>query len=108
MRAEGSGGLVAPPSTLHPQPSTWQQFAAHAAGWGISLAPAQVAAFQQYLALLADWNRRFNLTRITAPEEIVAKHFLDSLACATVWDFRASQTLIDVGTGAGFPGLPLK
>lgn len=86
----------------------WREFARCAAAWGVRLTPAQIAQFQRYLDDLCAWNQRFNLTRITAPEEIVVKHFLDSLSCATVVDLAETNTLIDVGSGAGFPGLPLK
>ena len=77
--------------------------------FGLSLSEAQLHMFERYGQELIAWNRRVNLTRITAPEEIAVKHFLDSLS---VWlalpkDFP-SLSLIDVGSGAGFPGLPLK
>lgn len=93
-----------------PEPAAagWERFAAAAERWRVPLAPRQLDAFRHYLRELAAWNRRFNLTRITAPEEILAKHFLDSLSCALVADFSGGGRLIDVGTGAGFPGLPLK
>jgi 16S rRNA (guanine527-N7)-methyltransferase len=55
-----------------------------------------------------DWNQRLNLTAITDPAVIPIRHFLDSLTCAIVTGDLSGQSLIDVGTGAGFPGLPLK
>ncbi len=71
---------------------------------GLSLAPAQVEALGLLAAELADWNTRVNLTAITAPDEVVDKHLLDSLA---VLPFLKGLQVADVGTGAGFPGLPL-
>lgn len=65
----------------------------------------QLNQFQRYYALLLDWNARMNLTAITAPEEVASKHFADSLTAASLLPKGAS--VIDVGTGAGFPGLPL-
>jgi 16S rRNA (guanine527-N7)-methyltransferase len=58
--------------------------------------------------LLLEWNRRFNLTAIEEPDAVIDKHFLDSLSCATVLDLTPVGRLVDVGTGAGFPGLVLK
>jgi 16S rRNA (guanine527-N7)-methyltransferase len=75
---------------------------------GLELTPAQVSAFQLYADELRDWNERFNLTAITQPQEIQVKHFLDSLTVLRVLKPMAGLRVIDVGTGAGFPGLPLK
>jgi len=69
------------------------------------LSAEQLAMFETYYAMLADWNTRVNLTAITEPEDVAKKHFLDSLAAAPYLKLGAS--LVDVGTGAGFPGLPL-
>jgi 16S rRNA (guanine527-N7)-methyltransferase len=78
---------------------------------GLELSPEQLTQFARYRELLLDWNQRINLTAITDPQEVLAKHFLDSLACL----FAIPQTerekplkLLDVGSGAGFPGLPLQ
>jgi len=71
---------------------------------GLSLAPAQLAALGTLVAELADWNTRMNLTAITDPAEVVDKHLLDSLA---VLPFLKGHSVADVGSGAGFPGLPL-
>ena len=78
------------------------------AEFSITLNENQVAQFTHYQALLIEWNQRLNLTRIIEPDDIVVRHFLDSLTCATVTGDLTSASLIDVGTGAGFPGLPLK
>ncbi len=72
------------------------------------LTPAQQAAFDRYLQELLAWNRRFNLTAIREPEQIVVKHFLDSLSVLTVTGCLDGKRVVDVGTGAGFPGLALK
>lgn len=58
--------------------------------------------------LLCEWNEFMNLTGITDYEEVVIKHFVDSLAVNCVYEFRNTDKVLDVGTGAGFPGLPLK
>ena len=78
---------------------------AHA--WGLRLDQRQIEQFARYSAELRTWNTRVNLTAITDEEGIVARHFLDSLRCALSWG-DAPSSLIDIGSGAGFPGLPLK
>ena len=82
-----------------------QQFSAE---YNIPLNRTQLAQFERYQALLIEWNQRMNLTRIIEPQAIVVRHFLDSLTCQSVTGDLNGQSLIDVGTGAGFPGLPLK
>jgi 16S rRNA (guanine527-N7)-methyltransferase len=86
----------------------WERLARDARAFGVALTPEQITQLRDYLALLCEWNRRFNLTAVERPDEILAKHFLDSLTCASVVDFPRQRTLIDVGTGAGFPGVVLK
>jgi 16S rRNA (guanine527-N7)-methyltransferase len=78
-----------------------------AATWGMPLSPAQLAQFAAYAAELRRWNERINLTAIADEEGIVTRHFLDSLRCALSWG-ASPASLVDVGAGAGFPGLPLK
>lgn len=79
-----------------------------ATAFGIELNEKQLGMFDAYTALLLEWNQKFNLTRITEPEEIAVKHYLDSLSMLKFVDVPAGSKLIDVGTGAGFPGIPLK
>lgn len=72
-----------------------------------ALSASQCAQFVRYHELLVDWNSRINLTAITAPQAVLEKHFLDSLLLLDDVCFGDGDTLIDVGTGAGFPGIPL-
>jgi 16S rRNA (guanine527-N7)-methyltransferase len=65
-------------------------------------------SFKIYASELIEWNERFNLTAITDPIDIEVKHFLDSLTCLRGIGLRPEGKLIDIGSGAGFPGLPLK
>ena len=81
-----------------------------AASLGVSLDDAQLARFAMLSDLLLDWNTRANLTAITEPAEVVTRHFLDSLTCALALSSEERTrplALLDVGSGAGFPGLPL-
>src|SRR2546423_9647514 len=74
---------------------------------GIQLSGEQAAQFERYAELLEEWNKKLNLTRVP-PGQYVTLHFLDSLAPAKVVSFEERRRLIDVGTGAGLPGIPLK
>jgi len=74
----------------------------------IRLAPRQVALLKRYEEELLEWNTRMNLTAIRDVAGIRTKHFLDSFTCSLAWRDRPPESLIDIGTGAGFPGIPLK
>ena len=74
----------------------------------ISIDEDQKSKFSKYYSLLLEKNKVMNLTRITDEEEIITKHFVDSLMIAKVVDMEKVESLIDVGTGAGFPGIPIK
>ncbi len=76
--------------------------------FGIRLTVTQMAALELYEQELLDWNTRFNLTAIRDPQQIRTKHFLDSFSCISVMREAAMERAVDVGTGAGFPGIPLK
>ena len=75
---------------------------------GLHLTRAQRSALSLYERELVDWNARFNLTAIRDPQEIHIKHFLDSLTCSLVLREKSIGRMIDIGTGAGFPGIPIK
>ena len=72
----------------------------------IELSDLQLEQFYKYMNILVEWNKFMNLTGITEPQEVITKHFIDSLTVLDKIDKNAS--LIDVGTGAGFPGIPIK
>lgn len=76
--------------------------------YGLNLTEDQISAFNKYYELLYEWNKKINLTAITEPKDVAIKHMVDSLSCFKADLFKENISLIDVGTGAGFPGLPLK
>ena len=76
--------------------------------FGIELSDVQKDQFNRYYDLLIEWNDKINLTAITDKQEVITKHFEDSLSISSVIDMNAVNSVIDVGTGAGFPGIPLK
>lgn len=77
-------------------------------GLGISLTDQQTRQFLVYLSHLLTWNRTTNLTSITESHEIISKHFVDSLTALVAFNFPFQSMVVDVGSGAGFPGIPLK
>lgn len=76
--------------------------------FNVHITGRQVTALVTYEKELIEWNQKFNLTAIRDSESIRTKHFLDSFSCALAWKAAPPDHLIDVGTGAGFPGIPLK
>ena len=78
---------------------------------GINLNEEQIKKFSRYLELLVQWNQKINLTSLKIPQKIIIKHFLDSISCIKVINKYIDTeriNIIDIGTGAGFPGIPIK
>ena len=75
---------------------------------GVFLDEKQIEQFMQYLSLLLEWNEKMNLTAITEKRDVVLKHFADCLSLVPAVEWKAGMKVIDVGTGAGFPGIPVK
>lgn len=76
--------------------------------YGISLSDTQLRQFDRYQELLVEWNQKMNLTALTEPKDVAIKHMIDSVSVYDEKWFSEGMSVIDVGTGAGFPGLPLK
>jgi len=74
----------------------------------VNLSGRHIMSLITYERELLEWNQKFNLTAIRDAEAIRTKHFLDSFSCVRAWGANPPHHLVDVGTGAGFPGLPLK
>lgn len=74
----------------------------------ISLSDKQIFQFNKYYELLIEWNSFMNLTAITDFDDVCLKHFLDSISLIRAFNLNQNLTLLDIGTGAGFPGIPLK
>ena len=72
----------------------------------ITLDENQINQFYKYMELLLEWNEKMNLTAITEPNEIILKHFIDSMTISSY--INSEDKVLDIGTGAGFPGIPLK
>ena len=79
----------------------------YALTFNIDITQRELDQFSLYATILLDWNQKMNLTAITEPEDIVIKHFLDSLMLLPLLE-KENTSLIDIGSGAGFPGIPLK
>ena len=75
---------------------------------GITLTDGQLSQLMQYYEMLLEWNQKMNLTAITEFEDVMKKHFIDSASLIKAYDISKAVSVIDVGTGAGFPGLVLK
>ncbi len=98
QRAEGSGETLIPTELLRE--------GAHELG--VELDDLQLAQLEAFASRLIETNKALNLTRITEPEEIVSGHYLDSFTCLAATKIKQGSRVIDIGTGAGFPGVPIK
>ena len=76
--------------------------------FGIEASDKMLADFQKYKEILVEWNQKMNLTGIEDEKEVFIKHFLDSISAVSKGYIKNGMSLIDVGTGAGFPGIPIK
>ncbi|MEH6971219.1 16S rRNA (guanine(527)-N(7))-methyltransferase RsmG [Bacillus sp. JJ675] len=85
-----------------------EQFTSNLEEKGISLSPYQLEQFETYYEWLVEWNEKINLTSITEKKEVYLKHFYDSITASFYVDFNKTDSLCDVGAGAGFPSLPIK
>jgi 16S rRNA (guanine527-N7)-methyltransferase len=89
--------------------NTEQKFVEHLTMFGISLTEEQLRQFRMFYENLIKWNKVMNLTTITEESDVYSKHFLDSLSIVGMIEPRSFENIsvIDIGTGAGFPGLPI-
>ena len=85
-----------------------EQFEKDCKALGVTLSDEQIQQFLKYYEMLVEWNDVMNLTAITEYDEVMKKHFVDSISLCKAYDVTQNKTVIDVGTGAGFPGLALK
>ena len=85
-----------------------EQFEKDCKALGVTLSDEQIQQFLKYYEMLVEWNEVMNLTAITEYDEVMKKHFVDSISLCKAYDVTQNKTAIDVGTGAGFPGIPLK
>ncbi|WP_027717096.1 16S rRNA (guanine(527)-N(7))-methyltransferase RsmG [Desulfovirgula thermocuniculi] len=76
--------------------------------WGVEVGKGALERFRAYLNLLLEWNRRINLTAVVEPREVYVKHFIDSLSLLALYRPHEGISAVDIGSGAGFPGMPLK
>lgn len=83
-----------------------EELTKRAVQFGVDLSEEQQSQFYQYMKLLIEWNEKMNLTAITEPQEVLTKHFIDSLSIVPY--ITEKEKILDIGTGAGFPGIPLK
>ena len=87
---------------------TWDEFIQETKRLGIEIDKEKEDKLQKFYKLLIEWNQKINLTRITDEKEVYEKHFYDSLTLSKVVSLEEDKTLLDIGTGAGFPGIVLK
>ena len=85
-----------------------EQVLSEAAAYNINLTQEQGLLFQKYFSILMSYNKRYNLTRIIEEEQVLEEHFLDPILVFAKGAEKGGEDLLDLGTGAGFPGIPLK
>lgn len=86
----------------------FEEFKRQLTEYGFNVTQKQLDQFNLYYKLLVEWNEKMNLTAITEYGEVLMKHFLDSVSIIKANDFSKISSVIDIGTGAGFPGIPIK